>query len=214
MRSDTGSVQADYVSYTAREAERDLGIYYYRARYYDPLTGRFMARDPLGFSAGDVNLYRYVGNNPINLCDPSGLFEWGLRYGKDYRGHGDFYGYQVFDYIIEDADPATDPTNILGNYPVGAMRHFRNILDVENDLIDAIDNCDKDRFQRLLHQGQDYFTHYGKGYRWPTGHVWDSFIGRYFTGENPDRDEEAWVRANAWTMWWVNQWLRSNGLPR
>ena len=73
MSTDSGSVQADYVSYTGREAERDLGIYYYRARYYDPLTGRFMVRDPLGLAAGDVNLYRYVGNNPVSLSDPSGM---------------------------------------------------------------------------------------------------------------------------------------------
>ncbi len=79
MTSDTGSVQADYVSYTGREAERNLGIYYYRARYYDPLTGRFMSRDPLGFAAGDVNLYRYVGNNPVSLRDPLGLY-WGQDY--------------------------------------------------------------------------------------------------------------------------------------
>ena len=77
MYTDSGSVAADYVSYTAREAERDLGIYYYRARYYDPLTGRFMARDPLGFAAGDVNLYRYVGNNPVSFRDPLGLVQFG-----------------------------------------------------------------------------------------------------------------------------------------
>jgi RHS repeat-associated protein len=73
LSTDSGSVQADYVSYTGREAERDLHVYYYRARFYDPLTGRFMVRDPLGFSAGDVNLYRYVGNCPSNLRDRFGL---------------------------------------------------------------------------------------------------------------------------------------------
>ena len=50
--------------------ERDL--YYYRARYYDPNTGRFASEDPIGFSAGDVNIYRYVFNNPLNFNDPSG----------------------------------------------------------------------------------------------------------------------------------------------
>jgi RHS repeat-associated protein len=83
MSTDSGSVQADYVSYTGREAERDLGdlgIYYYRARYYDPLTGRFMVPDPLGFAAGDVNLYRYVGNNPANFNDPYGLWSVSLTY--------------------------------------------------------------------------------------------------------------------------------------
>jgi RHS repeat-associated protein len=78
MSTDSGSVQADYVSYTGREAERDLGIYYYRARYYDPLTGRFMVPDPLGFAAGDVNLYRYVGNNPANFNDPYCIGMWGI----------------------------------------------------------------------------------------------------------------------------------------
>ncbi len=45
---------------------------YYRARYYDPATGRFISEDPLGFAA-DVNFYRYVHDNPANLTDPWGL---------------------------------------------------------------------------------------------------------------------------------------------
>ncbi len=44
-----------------------------RARYYDPRVGRFISEDPLGFDGGDVNLYAYVGNNPIMGVDPSGL---------------------------------------------------------------------------------------------------------------------------------------------
>ena len=46
------------------------------ARYYDPQTGRFLSEDPAGFDGGDVNLYSYVKNNPINAIDPSGL--WGI----------------------------------------------------------------------------------------------------------------------------------------
>ncbi len=49
-----------------------IAMYYYRARYYDPEIGRFVSEDPLGFAAGDVNFYAYVGNNPINFNDPSG----------------------------------------------------------------------------------------------------------------------------------------------
>jgi RHS repeat-associated protein len=58
--------------YTGREIEqRDL--YYYRARYYDPTTQRFLSLDPIGFLAGDFNFYRYVRNSPVGFRDPLGL---------------------------------------------------------------------------------------------------------------------------------------------
>jgi RHS repeat-associated protein len=58
--------------YTGREQDRETGLDYYRARYYDASNGRFISEDPLGFGAGDGNLTRYVGNNPTNFTDPSG----------------------------------------------------------------------------------------------------------------------------------------------
>ncbi len=60
------------------------GLYYMRARYYDPTVGRFISEDPLGFGGGDVNLYAYVMNNPISLIDPSGLSDVGI---SSYEGH-------------------------------------------------------------------------------------------------------------------------------
>lgn len=47
-------------------------LYYYRARYYDPVAGRFVSEDPIGFAGGDVNLYRYVQNSPLMFSDPTG----------------------------------------------------------------------------------------------------------------------------------------------
>lgn len=44
-----------------------------RARFYNPMSGRWISPDPLGYDAVDPNLYRYVRNNPINAVDPSGL---------------------------------------------------------------------------------------------------------------------------------------------
>lgn len=46
-------------------------ISYYRARYYDPQSGRFVNEDPIGFDAG-INFYVYVKNGPLNLVDPTG----------------------------------------------------------------------------------------------------------------------------------------------
>ena len=57
------------------------GMYDYRARSYDPATGRFAGEDPSGFSAGDANLYGYVGNDPLNNTDPMGLCGWGNSNG-------------------------------------------------------------------------------------------------------------------------------------
>ena len=56
--------------YTGREPDA-TGLVYYRARYYDPTTGRFISRDPAGMPDG-VNQYAYVGNNPTNATDPTG----------------------------------------------------------------------------------------------------------------------------------------------
>ena len=58
--------------YTGRELDRETGLYYYRARYYDPDVGRFLTEDPLGFEAG-LNFYAYIDNNPVNFTDPMGL---------------------------------------------------------------------------------------------------------------------------------------------
>ena len=60
-------------SFTGREWDSETGLYFYRARYYDPEAGRFISRDPIGFTGGDMNLYGYVGNNPLNAIDPMGL---------------------------------------------------------------------------------------------------------------------------------------------
>jgi RHS repeat-associated protein len=59
--------------YTGRESDEKSGLMYYRARQYDPQIGRFTTEDPIGFAAGDVNLYAYVDNNPINNFDSLGL---------------------------------------------------------------------------------------------------------------------------------------------
>ncbi|MDA8242767.1 MAG: RHS repeat-associated core domain-containing protein, partial [Elusimicrobia bacterium] len=59
--------------FTAREYDSEVGLYNYRARYYDWRRGAFIQEDPIGFFSGGLNLYAYVENKPTNLTDSLGL---------------------------------------------------------------------------------------------------------------------------------------------
>jgi RHS repeat-associated protein len=79
----TGTTPNNYF-YRGEQFDSDLGLYYLRARYYNPSTGRFMSRDPLSGLEWDpktLHKYLYVGSDPVNYVDPRGrdLFEYEIE---------------------------------------------------------------------------------------------------------------------------------------
>ncbi len=68
----SGTKLTDF-AFTGRPFDDESGLYYFRARYYDPVAGRFTSPDPLGFVNG-IDLYAYTNNTPLNNLDPTGEF--------------------------------------------------------------------------------------------------------------------------------------------
>ena len=60
-------------AFTSKDFDAQTGLQYNLARYYSPAAGTWTSEDPTGYDAGDVNLYRYVGNDASNNIDPKGL---------------------------------------------------------------------------------------------------------------------------------------------
>ncbi len=76
------SASGNRYAFQGREIDWETGLYYFRARWYDPETGRWLSKDPLGISGG-LNQYVFVENTPVNSIDPSGLTDLNLASPND-----------------------------------------------------------------------------------------------------------------------------------
>ncbi|HOI72876.1 MAG TPA: RHS repeat-associated core domain-containing protein [Syntrophales bacterium] len=208
-------------AFTGREYDPETGLYYYRARYYDPKAGRFITRDPIGFAGGDVNLFSYVWNGPATHVDPFGLAGDGQKAFDEYynnpanwitgglgpyiqvsKGHSDFYASDRFDWTKEDRGLTAPELPWIGTY-----WHFRSLHETVGDILDAIAKCNKDSFERAIHDMHDVTFHYDKGYRWWTlGH-----LKEFPTPYDPDNDLAAWNKSQKRTLYFVNMWNNKCG---
>jgi len=111
--------------FTGRRFDIETGLYYYRARYYNPYMGRFLQTDPVGYGAG-MNLYAYCGNGPLNFVDPSGLYFVDVDIPLQTIWHQSSMGaYIKGKYVTEENDPQhetdvqcfLDDSNFDENFP-------------------------------------------------------------------------------------------------
>jgi RHS repeat-associated protein len=77
VTSQSNATNQPHHGFAGRDIEPVGGLTYNRNRYYSTSSGRFISQDPIGFAAGDANLYRYVGNESTMYTDPSGLAKAG-----------------------------------------------------------------------------------------------------------------------------------------
>jgi len=107
--------------YATKYLDQETGLYYFGHRYYDPVTGQWLSREPLGESES-INLYVYAGNDPINHVDVQGLYKVGFLEFTDGGGISGFLS-ESFGYM---SDAATGFA-IDGGYDVAMS--FRRIAE-------------------------------------------------------------------------------------
>jgi RHS repeat-associated protein len=112
-------------------ADGVTGLLHFDARVYDPAAGRWTARDPELFDAGQVNLYEYVGNDPLNYRDADGVS--GTKTLKNYTGPGSSDGGTTSQQAVDAAQQAVDT---VGKVQSGASK-VRKVADA------AVENKDK-----------------------------------------------------------------------
>ena len=122
--------------FTGREFDKDTGLYYYRARYYNPTIGRVLQTDPIGYDDG-MNWYAYCRNNPLRFTDPSGttssaaINPWVLV-GREIDAYA-----AAFNFCPDYPGTWTSKMDFLRWWFLSSGRHFR---DVDLKLVGLLDD--------------------------------------------------------------------------
>jgi len=119
--------------FTGREFDSETGLYYYRARYYNPYIGRFLQTDPIGYGDG-MNWYAYCGNAPVNMADPSGLVRISFYDGSDsstgFAANGNIWKNMAddewFDFSFDMRNGEFTPYDTVADYIIAKLTDLQN----------------------------------------------------------------------------------------
>ncbi len=151
--TETNAANGDRFKYAGMEYDSVTGQYYDRARYYDEAIGRFVAQDPIGFAGGTEDLCEYVGNDPINETDPSGLapplpiqnlirIEKGMNRGKAELATQAWAQVARFVFALEKNNEYWETTQRNAAI-LGGIQNALNFVEGAHGLSDTIDFLDK-----------------------------------------------------------------------
>src|SRR5690606_9667084 len=110
--------------FNGKEMDKETGMYYYGARYYDPRISIFISVDPLAEKYPNYTPYHYVHQNPINMIDPTGMeadgwYEDGegkIQYDKRINKQSDLEKYEIEGEFIDKSFVGIDENNNRYNF--------------------------------------------------------------------------------------------------
>ena len=120
--------------YTGHVNDPETSLVYMQARYYDPVTGRFLSTDPVQPSGGDAfgfNRYAYVSNNPVMRTDPDGKQDYSAQYLAAYRDCSNTTGCQPGDVPNQIAAAQAPFQSLLSLIPIAS--DVQNVTDAASD---------------------------------------------------------------------------------
>lgn len=184
----------------------EIGQYYLRARQYDPYISRFTSRDPVDGKFEEpmsLHKYLYCQNDPINRTDPQGLWLESVhrQFGNWGWGYDRRKGWAPFDYARLDKDKSPFDSKYT-------ELHYRSRGEIFGELLGAATTGIKLEFEYLMHQWQDSYVHYDRGFRAPAGHAPFWWVDDPKDAENKKR--KSFDRCMTATLVWEDIWFKNN----